>query len=198
MKKLVLSTVVLLALSMAGTALAEDKAPADKSTTKRTSVKKERTVTATAIVQAIDLNKRIVTLKGPQGNVFDIKAGEEVRNLPQVKVGDEVKITYFESIAYRLLKPGEAPVPTQEAAVLDRAKPGEKPAGLAGRQVTITATIQAIDTKAQTATLKGPEGNSFTVKAQDPKNLASVKVGDEVVITYTEALAIAVEPAKKK
>jgi hypothetical protein len=198
MKKLVLSTVVMLALSIGGAALAEDKAPAAKPATKKDSVKRERTVTATAIVQAINLDKRIVTLKGPEGKVFDLKVGEEARNLPQVKVGDEVTVKYYESIAYRLLKPGEAPVPTQEAVVAGRAKPGEKPAGLVGQEMTITATIEAIDTKAQTATLKGPEGRSFTVKAQDPKNLTRVKVGDQVVITYTEAFAIAVEPAKKK
>jgi hypothetical protein len=47
-------------------------------------------------------------------------------------------------------------------------------------------------------TFKGPEGNSHTVKAQDPKNLEKVKVGDKVEITYTEALGISVEKAKKK
>ena len=198
MKKLVLSTVVLLALAIGSAALAEDKAPAEKPATKKSSVKRERTITATAIVQAINLDKRIVTLKGPEGKIFDLKVGEEARNLPQVKVGDEVKVKYYESIAYRLLKPGETPVPPQEAVVAGRAKQGEKPAGLVGQELTITATIEAIDTKAHTATLKGPEGKSFTVKAQDPKNLASVKVGDQVVITYTEAVAIAVEPAKKK
>jgi len=35
------------------------------------------------------------------------------------------------------------------------------------------------------------------VKARDPKNLEGVKGGDEVAITYTEALAISVEPASK-
>jgi hypothetical protein len=35
-------------------------------------------------------------------------------------------------------------------------------------------------------------------KAEDPKNLDKVKVGDELLITYTEALAISVEKAKKK
>ena len=52
--------------------------------------------------------------------------------------------------------------------------------------------------EAQTATLKGPDGKTVTIKAQDPKNLEAVKVGDEVVITYTEALAISVEKAPKK
>jgi hypothetical protein len=80
----------------------------------------------------------------------------------------------------------------------ETAKKGAKPAGIMGSQSTLTATVEALDLKAHTATLKGPDGKSVTVKAQDPKNLENVKVGDEVVITYTEALAISVEKPKKK
>ncbi len=78
------------------------------------------------------------------------------------------------------------------------AKPGEKPAGVAISQKTITATVEAIDTKKPSVTLKGPEGNLVTVKVKNPKHLENVKVGDQVVITYTEALAISVHKAKKK
>lgn len=198
-----------LALSFTGLAIAEEmspppaatteKAPAPKIKRKRTAVMKEKTTTVTATVQALDLEKRVVTLKGPKGNIFDVKVGPQAKNLDQVKVGDEVVITYYESVAYRLLKPGEAPVPTTQTDMVETAAKGAKPAGVAGTQTTLTATVEAIDLKAQTATLKGPEGKSVTVKAKDPKNLEAVKVGDEVVITYTEAFAIAVEkPVKKK
>jgi hypothetical protein len=81
---------------------------------------------------------------------------------------------------------------------LGRAKPGEKPAGVMASQVTITATVQAIDTKKPSVTLKGPEGNIKEIKIKDPKRLENVKVGDLVVITYTEALAISVEKVEKK
>jgi plasmid maintenance system killer protein len=64
--------------------------------------------------------------------------------------------------------------------------------------VTVTATIEAIDAKKNRVTLKGPEGKTQEIKVKDPKNLVNVKVGDQVVLTYTEALAISVEPAKKK
>jgi len=47
-------------------------------------------------------------------------------------------------------------------------------------------------------TLKMTDGKFKTVKIQDKKNLENVKVGDEVVITVTETLAVAVKPAKKK
>jgi ribosomal 50S subunit-recycling heat shock protein len=165
---------------------------------KRTAVTKERTVTATATVLALDLTTRVATLKGPQGNVFDLKVGPEAKNLDQVKVGDDVVVTYYESVAYRLLKPGEAPVPTTQTDLLETAGKGAKPGAVAGSRTTLTATVEALDLKAQTATLKGPNGKSVTVKAKDPKNLEAVKVGDEVVITYTEALAISVEKAPAK
>ncbi len=62
----------------------------------------------------------------------------------------------------------------------------------------MTATITAIDKKAHTVTIKGPEGNTETVKAKDPKNLDLVKVGDLVEISYMQALAVSLDkPAKK-
>jgi ASC-1-like (ASCH) protein len=65
------------------------------------------------------------------------------------------------------------------------------------QQVTVTATVETIDKNSQYVTLKGQEGKTVEVKVKDPKNLEGVKVGDEVVITYTEALAISVEKAGK-
>jgi Cu/Ag efflux protein CusF len=154
-------------------------------------------VTVNATVEAIDLGTRVVKLKGPKGNVFDLKVGEEAKNLPQLKVGDVVVAKYYESIAVEVKKPGEPGGVTTSGAVAT-AKPGEKPAGMVAKQVTVTTTVEAIDPKKTHVTLKGPEGNSVKVKVQDPKNLKNVKVGDQVVITYTEALAISVEKAAKK
>ena len=196
MKKfLVFVVAVLFGLSTSGLVFAGEKAPA---TEKPLSVKKEKVVTAIATVEAIDLQKRVVTLKGPKGNVFDVTVGEQARNLPQVKVGDQVEVKYYESLALRLVKPGEGVAGVQETSALARAKEGEKPGGMAGSQVTLTATITAINKKTHEVTLKGPEGKTITVKAEHPENLKKVKVGDEIEITYTEALAISVEKAKKK
>ena len=160
-------------------------------------VVKERTAVMTATVQAIDLNTRIVTLKGPKGEVRDIKVGEEAVNLPQVKVGDLVTVKYYESLAIEVMKPGAVSGAGEKQAIV-RAKPGEMPGGMAARQSTVTATVTAIDKKKGTISLKGPEGKTVVAKAEDPRNLDKVKVGDELMITYTEALAISVEKAKKK
>ena len=55
-----------------------------------------------------------------------------------------------------------------------------------------------IDKKKPSVTLKNSDGKSLTVKVEDRKALENVVVGDEVVITYSEALALSVEKAKKK
>lgn len=159
-------------------------------------VLKENMKTVTATVESIDLATRAVTLKGPDGKVMGLKVSEEVKNLPQVKVGDKVTVTYYESIAAQIIKPGTGPASAAQQAVAT-AKPGEKPAGAMVQQVTVIATVEAIDKTTQHVTLKGPEGKTVEVKVKNPKNLEGVKVGDEVAITYTEAMAISVEKPKK-
>lgn len=168
-------------------------------TGKKPSVKKERTTHITATVEAIDLEKRVVTLKGPKGDIFDVTAGPQVKNLPQVKVGDLVNITYYQSIAVKVFKPGEAPQGEAAAVATERlAKPGEKPSGITGANVTITATVESISPQKTTVTLKMADGKYKVVKIENKKNLDNVNVGDEVVITVTETLAISVKPAAKK
>src|SRR5215467_5290121 len=73
-----------------------------------TGVYDEQQVTKTATVQKIDLQKRLVTLKSDEtGETVVVKCGEEVKNLPQLKVGDVVAASYYQSIAYEIHKPGE-------------------------------------------------------------------------------------------
>jgi hypothetical protein len=196
-KGLVVAAAVVLMLSLASGVFAQYKAGAPAAPAEQPKVVREAEAVMTATVVAIDMEKRIVTLKGEDGEVRDIKVGEEAVNLPQVKVGDLVTVKFYESIAVEVIQPGTY-AGTGEKTAIVRAKPGEMPGGMAARQVTVTATITAIDKKKGTLTLKGPDGNKVVAKAEDPKNLDKVKVGDELLITYTEALAISVEKAKKK
>ena len=153
-----------------------------------------QTATATAVVQAIDLNTREVTLKGEDGNVFTFVAGDQVKNLSQVRVGDTVKATYTQSLALEVKRVEGGSPQVSASATGGSAAPGEKPGGGVARTVTASAVITAIDRTANTVTLQGPSGNSRVVQVRDPKNLENVQVGDMVYATYTESLGIAVEP----
>jgi hypothetical protein len=157
--------------------------------------------TVRATVEAVDQTTRMVTLKGEDGSTTTFKAGPEVRNLAQVKVGDEVIAQYQEALAVFVSKPGETgsplppPVSGEETS---RAELGQKPSASVVKGKTITATVEAVDVATGHITLKGPEGNIVTVKAKDPKNLEGVNPGDRITAQYTEALAIAVQPAGPK
>ena len=194
-RSFIIAVAVVFALAIGTVAVGQDKK--GEPAAGKTKVVREKVVKVMATVEAVDVDKRVVSLKGPKGNVFDLKVGEQVKNLPQVKVGDQVVARYYESIAVRLMKPGEpgGAAATQAVGV---ARPGERPAGVVANQVTVNATIEDISPKKTFVTLKGPGGKAVDVKVRDPKNLENVKVGDQVEITYTEAVAISVEKAKKK
>jgi len=53
-----------------------------------------------------------------------------------------------------------------------------------------------VNKKQQTVTLRGPK-RTVDLKVRDPEQFKLIKVGDQVEATYTEAVAISIEPARK-
>ena len=160
-------------------------------------VSAQQAVTVTATVKKIDQKSRIVTLLGPDGQEIVFRAGDEVRNLAQVKRGDHVQATYYESLVIQVLKPGTAKPGIKTASDTDRAELGEKPGAAAAESTQVVATVVSVDKKKSTVTLKGPRGNVKTLPVKNPVHLDAVKAGDLVEVTYTEAIGIDVStPAK--
>jgi ABC-type transport system substrate-binding protein len=157
-----------------------------------------QTVKVTAKITKINAKTHEVTVKGPEGREVTLQLSPEVKNFKHMKVGDTVTAEYVEALTLELKKGGKAVVGRTEQAGAATAKPGEKPAALAGRQLTIVADVTAVDPATQTVTLKGPK-RTVDVKVADPEQFKLIQVGDQVEAKYTEALAIAVEttPAKK-
>jgi hypothetical protein len=191
--------ITLIAAALSATAFAQAPAPA-AGVAVASEPGKAAVVSAVEIsaqVVAIDKGTRTLTLKGPKGNVVDIVAGEQVKNFDQVKVGDLVVARYAQALTLELRKTraasGEAVV-KEEAA---KAKAGERPAVAGARSVTLLADVVAVDPKASTITLKGPKGNEVTLDVRNPEQFKVVKKGDQVEVTYTEALALSVELAPK-
>jgi hypothetical protein len=152
----------------------------------------------TATVTAIDVEKRLVTLKGPKGQTETMKVGPEVINLPQVKVGDKVQVRFYRGFALQFLPPG-TPAPAAAAGgTVTAAAPGEKPSGEAKVNVVGTVTIKAIDMKTRIVELQGEGGNVYRVKAGKDVQIDKVKPGDKLLATYSEGLAVEVVPAPAK
>jgi len=150
----------------------------------------------TAVVEAINTQNRMVTIRSlVRDEVISMEVGDQVRNLDQVEVGDRVVIEFLEAMAVDLkIGGGLAPAAGMMGGAT-RAQPGQMPAGSMGKEVVLVATILGMDPDEPSVLLQGPQGNVVEVLVKDSEKLKQVDVGDQVVITYLRALAIAVEPS---
>jgi hypothetical protein len=143
-------------------------------------------------VVALHRAQRTVSLRGPEGHVVTIKVDESVRNFDQVRVGDEVKLQYYESIAIFVTSDGKPPAADGAVAVAVAPK-GAMPAAKVVEVTDVSATIQAINPARRVLTLRGPQGNVFPVTVDKAvQGFSALRVGDNVHIRHTEALALSV------
>jgi hypothetical protein len=157
-------------------------------------VRASETLKMTATVLSIDMGSRDVLLMDSQGKLHTVNVSDQARNLDQVRVGDKVTAEYTEAISLQLKKRGAADAaPVSAETAMIRSPKGAKPGGAVGRKVTAIATVVAVDPKKQLVTLRGPLGNEYDIQVLDPAQLKAAKKGDEVEVTYTEALAISVQ-----
>jgi hypothetical protein len=153
----------------------------------------------TATVTAIDPSTRIVTLRGERGATTTVQVGPEVRNLAQVRVGDKVVVGYYQGVLAEVKKPGEGSQGVETASAATRARPGERPAGAAGTAIRETVTIESVDTSFETVTFKRQDGSTRLYAVETPQGrefIRKLRKGDQVEVTYIEALAVEVTPAK--
>ena len=177
-------------------AFSQEKKPVKKAGPKPGAVLVEA-VTVTAAVDAVDAAKRLVTLKMADGTLQTVKLGDAVKNFDQIKAGDQVEATFYESIAVFVVKSSEKPSVSEVEAVKVAPK-GAKPGAVAFDVVEVTAKVESINYKKRTMALKGPEGNVKKVRVdKSVKNFKNIKKGDEVVMRITEAVAIKVTGTKK-
>jgi hypothetical protein len=145
-----------------------------------------------AVVVAINHETRALTLRGPEGNAVSMVAGENVRNLDQVNIGDVVSASYQRTLSIEVM-PGDGSEPGAGGmTAAARAAKGDLPAGVISDAKVVTASVEEIDLEANTFKLKFPGGDVQQFTARDPENLKRAAVGDMVVITTTETLALTV------
>jgi hypothetical protein len=186
----------LLAVSQSGNLIAQET-PATKHPMGRV-----ESVNATLVAEVTDINltNRHVTLKGPQGNEVTFAVSDAVKRLDEVKVGDLVRLDYHVSMVAELRKPTatEAEHPLVIEEVGGRASNHLAPAGGVARRLKVVTTIEELNLTNQTVTVKGPLGNHLTAQVADPSRLTKVHVGENIVIVYTEAVALSLEKVAKK
>lgn len=200
MKKRIVAVLGALSLlTMAGCAGTPDKAPAkdEKAVTQPAQpvVAIRDEVTATATVKAINLDTRQVTLQGKKGKAFTITVSDAVTNLPQVKVGDRVVVTYYESLLVQLTgAAGDGITRRTDTPGAGRAEPGQMPSGTVRDTVKVTANILSVNQKTRKVILQGPK-KALTVTVPKDMDISKFRAGDQIEAEYMQEMAISVEPA---
>lgn len=157
----------------------------------------ERSVAGTvrAKVRAIDLATRKITLEDERGNVQSFTVGSQVQRLHEVLPGDYVETAYRATLTAELRPPTaeEAATPIAAVELGGRAEKPSDPAGTVALGVRVVTTVEAIDLPNMRVTLRGPMGDQVTVRARNPENVKKLRIGDTIVITYVEAVAVSLE-----
>ena len=192
--KMTLKGTTLTALLALG-ALGEHNATAGEPVMRR---EEQQLVSVTATIKAIDLAKREIVFQGPAGDEMTFIVSDKVKRLNKAKVGDKVTANYYVSVAGEFRPPTEEekahPISLVSAGA--RSPDSHAPAGAIGRTVKVVTKVVGLDLLKETATLQGPLGDCAHVRASNVDNLKKIRLGDNIVVTYTEALVISLDKPK--
>jgi hypothetical protein len=156
--------------------------------TEKPSFSATQTVQLTALVVGFNKEAKTVTLKGPEGNTKTLEA--QPYNMEKINIGDTVNVEYVQNMTIEVFaNDGMEPGAGVMAATAENVE-GETPAAMEMVTTVATATVEEINIEANTFKLKWPSGEIKEYEARDPENLKKADVGDLVVTTYTEAIAL--------
>jgi len=155
-------------------------------------------ITATAEVTSVDQAKRLVTLRREDGALFQVLAGEEVRNFNQIVAGDKLRVRFKESLRASLRPAGEGGPDAVSGMVAARAAPGATPAGGVGIGMAVRVKIESIDRDHDIVVFSLPSGELVSHRIATPEGrtfVGKLHIGDTVQLEYEQALALAIEKA---
>jgi hypothetical protein len=121
-----------------------------------------------------------------------------VKRFDEVAVGDTLVVEYEEGLALEFQLPEEKAVSPEAVAASARAPKEEAPGGVVAAGIRATVVVTAIDLPHRMVVLQGPKGQYHQVKAGPKIKLEALKVGDKLLATYVQAVAIALEKAPAK
>lgn len=143
-----------------------------------------------AVVTKVDSKTRTVTLKDKDGTVTNFVAGPEIKNFPQIKVGDRLTVTHELAVVIELLKVNNQGIRSEVQTTSQTSAPlGSKPASVISNTTTIIATVIGIDRQKLTISVKGPKGKPDIYRIKNAALLKDIVVNDEVKIVLYDAMA---------
>ncbi|MGY2215089.1 hypothetical protein HX819_11560 [Pseudomonas sp. D6002] len=149
----------------------------------------------TTKVLEVDAANHQVVLEGAEGRKVHVQLSDQAKDLGNLKAGDQVKVLVTHSVAAVLDTDIDksAPDATEKTGVLRATADNPNPGGAAFRQVQVQLKITHIDLTKNQVTLENPAGQSKVLTVEKPEiraGLKDLKVGQSVLVTYTDTLEI--------
>ena len=157
---------------------------------------------AVVTILVVDVPNKRVVVRGPRGNVETLEVPQESQNLDKVKQGDRFKLRYIEAVAVSISKGGQ-PEQSENRDVKVSPK-GGTPGGMITRTQKRAVMIDAVDYKARYIAVRGPNGQTMSLKVADDVPIEALNAGDRVSMVYTQAVVAEMvqqpvaKPAAKK
>lgn len=146
-------------------------------------------------VSAINKETREITLMDSQGGLVTITAGEAVERFDEIEAGDRVNFEYWTYMMAEFREPTaqEIEEPLVVLAEAGKAPEGVAPGAVVGAVVKAVVTVEVLNRPNMLATVQGPRGNYLTIPMEDPKLMEELHIGEVVILTYAEAIAVSLE-----
>jgi Cu/Ag efflux protein CusF len=152
-----------------------------------------------ATIHEIDLESRKVVLVGPEGNLVTLAADDRVKRLEEFKVGDLVHASYWSYMMaeFRDPTPEELAQPFVKMTETTRMPDEMDPGAVLGAVVKAVVTIEGVNRPFKAVTVKGPNGNYLTIPVKDDALLGELNIGEVVIMTYSESIALSLEKVRR-
>jgi Cu/Ag efflux protein CusF len=137
---------------------------------------------ARAVVESVDRQARQVLLHLPDDSLLTLTVPPEVKSIDQLKPGDHVAVRYLDARVIHLAK--------TNAASTEAPAPGTEANG----EIQGVRTVVGVDPSRATVTLADAKNHIETLGVPDPSILKTLKPGDNVTVTYKQALIVSLNP----
>jgi hypothetical protein len=149
-----------------------------------------RLATDTATIVALNVANRTLTLKRRSGQTQTIQVSPDVARLSEFAVGDVIRVDFQQTLELEYQAPGTKVVPPESGVTVNRNDRDQAPGASESAGVQGTVTVTAIDRAARLVSFEEPGGNVYQVKAGPTVHLEKLKVGDHLLATYVETVAV--------
>ena len=146
-----------------------------------------------ATIAALDVPGRLLVLKRRNGEEQTFKVGPDVTRLKEFAVGDVIKVEFLQTLELEYQATESRTVAPESGATVGRSDRDQAPGGVVSAGVQATVTVTAVDVPLRLVSFQGPKGEIHQVKAGPGIQIEKLKVGDRLLATYVETVAIRLE-----